>query len=158
MTPFVMATYLPLIRKTMTKIEEMLAEYYAELNQLLDKYSHVIVNRDSKSCKLKFGNSISLCEFTRKLNELGAPYQQYVAYSIEVFFTDDRYKEKPHEFKLVHFQELRSILIGPDGKCDCCTNDHCLNSHKMHKNRCTLEELKKLDSEASSRRAYQSGD
>lgn len=142
----------------MTKIEEILAEYREQLDQLLTKYKNSIVRRDDNSCWLIFGFTGNLCEFTRQLNELGAPYQYQPSNTIEVFFNDDRYKEKPHPFKLVHFQELRSILIGPDGKCDCTSEDKCINRHKTHKNRCTLKELDQLDSEASSRRAYQSGD
>ena len=142
----------------MTKIEQILYEYRDSLNKFLIQHMGEIITEDDKSCILEFPNAGDRCSFTAKLNELGAPYQYLNHNKIEVFFTDDRYKEKPHQFKLVKLQELPAVLIGPDGKCDCTSEDRCIDNHKMHKNRCTLKELEQLSSEACSRRARQSGD
>jgi hypothetical protein len=142
----------------MTKIEEILAEYHENLHNLIQEHFNKIVIRDDNSCIIAFQDADRRCSFTAKLNELGAPYQYLNHNKIEVFFTDDRYKEKPHQFKLVKLQGLPAFLIGPDGKCDCTSTDKCINSHKMHKNRCTLKELEQLSSEAVSRRAWQSGE
>jgi hypothetical protein len=142
----------------MTKIEEILSEYRDSLNKLLIKHLDKVIIEDDNSCILAFEDANKRCTFTAQLNELGAPYQYLNHNKIEVFFKDDRYPEKPHQFKLVKLQELPAFLIGPDGKCDCTSTDNCIDNHKRHKNRCTLKELEKLSSEAVSRRARQSGD
>ncbi len=142
----------------MTKIEEILSEYRKNLDGLILKYLDKLIVQDDNSCILAFEDVNKRCSFIAKLNELGAPYQEHPYSKVEVFYTDDRYKEKPHQFKLVRLQELPAFLIGPDGKCDCTSTDNCIDNHKRHKNRCTLKELEKLSSEAVSRRARQSGD
>lgn len=130
-----------------------------KLQQLLDEYKNIIFCSDESSCMLGFSNSNDRCDFTRKLNWIGdQQYQYHPNNTIEVFFKDDRYPEKPHEFKLTKLHELPAVLIGPDGKCDCSVNDRCINPHKTHKNRCTLKELEQLSREAIARRAWQSGD
>ena len=72
----------------------------------------------------------------------------------------DHYEECPFKatgFRLIHLRELGSFLIEPDGKCICTKDQRCRNVDRRDGNRCTLEELRKLDEEAQRRRAWQSG-
>lgn len=72
----------------------------------------------------------------------------------------DKYKECPLKaagFRLVDFVELPTMIIGPDGMCICTENDRCRDVDKRDGKRCTLEQLKSLDSVASARRGWQSG-
>lgn len=59
---------------------------------------------------------------------------------------------------LYHTQELGTLVIGPDGKCICVKGEQCINTDKRGDQRCTLEELRRLDDWAYSRRAWQSGE
>ncbi len=59
--------------------------------------------------------------------------------------------------QLVKLSELPAFIIGHDGKCICTKDDRCMNVDRRDGCRCTLEELKRLSSEASRRRAWQSG-
>jgi hypothetical protein len=73
----------------------------------------------------------------------------------------DKYEECPLKtagFKLETFLILPPMIIGSDGKCICTVKDQCLNVDKTNQQRCTLQELQKLDAEACNRRAWQSGD
>ncbi len=54
--------------------------------------------------------------------------------------------------------ELGTVVIGPDGKCICTVGQRCMDVDKKGETRCTLEELKTLNSQAERRRSWQSGD
>lgn len=72
----------------------------------------------------------------------------------------DKYDECPFAktgFKLLDLPELPTVVIGPDGKCVCTKEKRCLNVDRHDGNRCSVDDLRKLSNEASSRRAYQSG-
>ncbi len=73
----------------------------------------------------------------------------------------DRYLECPLAtagFRLQTFSELPPLIIGADGKCICTHASHCMDVDKRDGNRCTLAQLRDLDSQAVRRRAWQSGD
>jgi hypothetical protein len=70
-----------------------------------------------------------------------------------------RYKEPVHPYRLETFSELPPVIIGPDNRCTCtASSDECPRRRVGRVQRCTLAELQQLDSEAVSRRAWQSGD
>ena len=73
----------------------------------------------------------------------------------------DKYIECPLKvagFKLEHFTELPSMVIGVDGKCICTVGKRCMDVDKHDEQRCTLEQLRQLDQQAMRRRAWQSGE
>ncbi len=73
----------------------------------------------------------------------------------------DRYDDCPLEaagFRLESFAELPTVVIGPDGKCICTKHNRCRDVDRRDGNRCTLEDLKRLDAQARDRRSWQSGD
>ncbi len=72
----------------------------------------------------------------------------------------DKYPTCPLDeagFYIATFVELPTVIIGPDGKCICTIDQTCRNVDRRDGQRCTLAELKQLDREAISRRAWQSG-
>lgn len=79
----------------------------------------------------------------------------------EAIIAGDRFDECPlmaAGFRLEGFVELPTIVIGPDDKCICTKTGRCLNVDRRDGCRCTLTELRLLDSQAISRRARQSGE
>jgi hypothetical protein len=73
----------------------------------------------------------------------------------------DRYEQCPLKaagLRLVTFSELPTVVIGPDDKCICTEADRCLDVDRKTRDRCTLKELKTLNSQAIFRRAWQSGE
>lgn len=72
----------------------------------------------------------------------------------------DKYTECPLKaagFKVEYFSELGTLVIGADGKCICTIDKRCMNVDKRDEQRCTVEQLRQLNREASYRRGYQSG-
>lgn len=72
----------------------------------------------------------------------------------------NRYEECPLKaagFRLVSLSDLPTVVIGADGKCICTKDQRCLNVDRHDGERCTLEDLQRLNSEAIRRRAWQSG-
>lgn len=73
----------------------------------------------------------------------------------------DKYEKCPLKeagMSLETFRELPAMIIGADGKCICTVGDRCIDVDKRDDMRCTLQQLRALNSQASSRRARQSGD
>jgi hypothetical protein len=61
-------------------------------------------------------------------------------------------------FTLYHFSELGTVVIGPDNRCVCTKESRCRNVDRRDGQRCTVNDLKQLDREASARRGRQSGE
>lgn len=61
-------------------------------------------------------------------------------------------------FRLIHFSELPTVVVGPDDKCICTKDRRCLNVDRRDGNRCTLRELQQLNTDAMNRRARQAGE
>lgn len=69
-----------------------------------------------------------------------------------------RFPEPSHPYRLERFDELGAFIFGPDGRCTCTVADYCPNRRKGCEERCTFGGLSRLNSEAVSRRAWQSGE
>lgn len=71
--------------------------------------------------------------------------------------SNERFGEPTHPYRLETLSELGSFIIGPDGRCTCTVTDNCPLRKTGTQDRCTIRELKSCNSEAQSRRAWQSG-
>jgi hypothetical protein len=73
----------------------------------------------------------------------------------------DRYEVCPLQvlgFRIRSYQELGEVIFGSDGKCICTKTIGCRNVDRRDGNRCTENELDRLNYEAICRRIYQSGE
>ncbi len=68
-----------------------------------------------------------------------------------------RHERPVHTYRLETFEELPPLIVGPDGRCTCTQADCCPLRRTGAAERCTLDDLRKLDREAQRRRAWQSG-
>jgi hypothetical protein len=69
-----------------------------------------------------------------------------------------RFGAPAHPYSLAAFEELPPRIVGEDGRCTCTRDAYCPLGRRGGQARCTLEELRRCDREAVSRRAWQSGD
>lgn len=101
-----------------------------------------------------------ITRLTLRLREKGWQ-EPALSREVEAILSGDRFNECPLEdagFRLEKFSELGTVVIGVDGKCICTVEDRCLNVDKRDGLRCTLAQLRQLNSEAESHRAWQSGE